>query len=83
MVSLQAPQKKEPEFIFSTRGLKESLLRGVDVGDRVELRGTDVERGYIDFSRAGRRQWRMRFTYLRREIDPPFSLHCDFVDILV
>jgi exoribonuclease-2 len=36
------------------------LIRGVeglDVGDRVrvELRGTDVERGFIDFVRAGRR----------------------------
>jgi exoribonuclease-2 len=31
---------------------------GLDVGDRVrvELIGTDVERGFIDFSRTGRRQ---------------------------
>jgi ribonuclease R len=30
-------------------------FRGLDVGDRVrvELRGTDVERGFIDFARAG------------------------------
>ena len=31
---------------------------GLDVGDRVrlELIGTDVERGFIDFARAGKRQ---------------------------
>jgi len=31
---------------------------GLDVGDpvRVELIGTDVERGFIDFAQAGRRQ---------------------------
>jgi hypothetical protein len=30
-------------------------FRGLDVGDRVrvELIGTDVERGFIDFARAG------------------------------
>jgi len=37
------------------------LIRGfedLDVGDRVrvELIGTDVERGFIDFARTGRRQ---------------------------
>jgi len=33
-------------------------FEGLDVGDRVrvELRGTDVERGFIDFARAGRGQ---------------------------
>ena len=29
MVSLQAPQKKEPEFVLSTRGLKESCCEGL------------------------------------------------------
>jgi hypothetical protein len=31
---------------------------GLDIGDRVrvELIGTDVERGFIDFARAGRAQ---------------------------
>ena len=33
-------------------------FEGLDVGDRVrvELIGTDVERGFIDFARAGRGQ---------------------------
>ena len=33
-------------------------FEGLDVGDRVrvELIGTDVEQGFIDFARAGRRQ---------------------------
>jgi exoribonuclease-2 len=33
-------------------------FEGLDAGDRVrvELIGTDVERGFIDFTRAGRRQ---------------------------
>ena len=33
-------------------------FKGIDVGDRVrvELIGTDVERGFIDFVRAGRWQ---------------------------
>ena len=33
-------------------------FEGLDAGDRVrvELTGTDVERGFIDFARAGRRQ---------------------------
>jgi ribonuclease R len=33
-------------------------FEGLDVGDRVrvELIGTDVERGFIDFARAGRKQ---------------------------
>ena len=33
-------------------------FEGLDVGDRarVELTGTDVERGFIDFARAGRGQ---------------------------
>jgi exoribonuclease-2 len=32
-------------------------FEGLDVGDRVrvELIGTDVERGFIDFAQAGRR----------------------------
>jgi hypothetical protein len=36
---------------LSSRGFE-----GLDVGDRVrvELIGTDVERGFIDFARAGR-----------------------------
>ena len=33
-------------------------FEGLDVGDRarVELIGTDVERGFIDFTRTGKRQ---------------------------
>jgi len=57
--SLQAPQKKEPGFVFSTSPMEGKLIQGfegLDVGDRVrvELIGTDVERGFIDFARAGR-----------------------------
>jgi len=58
MTSLRGPQKKEPEFAYSTPPMEGKLIRGfegLDVGDRVrvELTGTDVERGFIDFVRAG------------------------------
>ena len=46
-------------------------FEGFDVGDRVrvELIGTDVEPGFIDFARVERGQGRIRFISPRREID--------------
>jgi hypothetical protein len=48
-----------PSSLFLFNQLMEGILirgfEGLDVGDRVrvELMGTDVERGFIDFARAG------------------------------
>lgn len=57
MPSLRALQKKESGFAYSTRPVEGKLIQGfegLDIGDRVrvELIGTDVERGFIDFARA-------------------------------
>ena len=45
-------------------------FEGLDVGDRVrvQLTGTDVERGFIDFARAGEGRG-LRFARPGREID--------------
>src|SRR4030042_6149452 len=60
MPSLRAPQKGTWVRLFhlSVEGKLIRGFEGLDVGDRVrvELIGTDVERGFIDFARARRGQ---------------------------
>jgi hypothetical protein len=43
-------------------------FEGLDVGDRVrvELKGTDVERGFIDFARVSRSYYRVLFSWKYR-----------------
>jgi hypothetical protein len=55
------PSEKRTRVRLFHPPVEGKLLRGfegLDVGDRVrvELIGTDVERGFIDFARTGRRQ---------------------------
>ena len=61
----------------------DTRVEGLDVGDRirVELIGTDVERGFIDLARAGRGQGELRFACPSGEIDHYISRNFTAIQI--